>query len=185
MNIHEFYGYNAIKRGDNNFTAGITTEIQLVSRLSFRTGLLYSNKDYTGFFGCPACYYDWTELSQYDASRETIKQRYLEVPAVARFYFIQNRFSLFGDAGVGGSFLVENENANYNAEARQVKSNNFIFNAEVGVGVSYTIVRYIEISITTVYRNSLTTYIATDDVQLRSFGISGGICYRFRNIRPE
>jgi hypothetical protein len=46
-------------------------------------------------------------------------------------------------------------------------------------------VRYIEISITTVYRNSITTYIATDDMQLRAFGVVGGISYRFKNVRPE
>ncbi len=185
VNIHEFYGYSAIERGDNNFTAGITTEIKLLSRLSLRTGLLYSNKDYTGSFGCPQCYYAFSDYLVYDASRQTIKQRYLELPAAARFYFVQNRFSLFGELGVVNSFLVDNDRTNSNIKHSEVKSNNYILNAEAGVGISYTVVRYIEISVTTVYRNSITTYIATDDMQLRSFGVVGGISYRFRNSRPQ
>jgi hypothetical protein len=185
VNIHEFYGYSAIERGDNNFTAGITTEIKLLSRLSLRTGLLYSNKDYTGYFGCPQCYYDVMPGYSWDYPRETIKQRYLEIPATARFYFVQNRLNVFGDIGVVNSFLVDNQSTNGNIEGSEVKSNNFIFQAEAGVGVSFTIVRYIEISITTVYRNSITTYIATDDMQLRAFGVVGGISYRFKNVRPE
>lgn len=185
MNIHEFFGYSAIKRGDNNFTAGVTTEIKLLSRLSLRTGLLYSNKDYTGYFGCPQCYYDAIPIDYYEIMPETITQRYLEIPAAARFYFVQNRFSLFGDLGIVNSFLVDNDHTNSDLEDRKVKSNNYILNAEADIGISYTIVRYIEISITTVYRNSITTYIATDDMQLRSFGVVGGINYRFKNHRPQ
>lgn len=183
VNIHEFYGYNAIERS-NNFTAGITTELSILSRLSLRTGLLYSNKDYTGYFGCPTCYYYDMFSYPYEPRRETIRQRYLEVPAVARYYFVQDQLSVFADAGVGGSFLVQNESTS-DFDASVVKSNNFILNAEVGVGASYTIVKFIEISVTTVYRNSVTTYIYTDNMQLRSFGIVGGISYRFRNVRPQ
>jgi hypothetical protein len=183
VNIHEFYGYNSIERG-NNFTAGITTELSILSRLSLRTGLLYSNKDYTGYFGCPTCYYYDAFAYPYEFGRETIRQRYLEVPAVARYYFVQDQLSVFADAGVGGSFLVQNQSTS-DLDGSVVKSNNFILNAEVGVGASYTIVKFIEISITTVYRNSLTTYIYTDNMQLRSFGVVGGISYRFRNVRPQ
>jgi hypothetical protein len=185
INIHEFYRYNGIERGDNNFTAGITTEIKLLSRLSLRTGLLYSNKDYTGSLDCAYCSYSFSDYSLFYAGRQTIKQRYLELPAAARFYFAQNRLNLFGELGVVNSFLVDNDRSNSNIEQSELKSNNYILNAEAGVGVSYTIVRYIEISVTTVYRNSITTYIATDNVQLRSFGIVGGISYRFRNARPQ
>jgi hypothetical protein len=191
VNIHEFYGYAGIEKGDNNFTVGVTTEIALLSRLSLRTGLLYANKDYSGVFGCSKCvYYDFMSSFRADymlrmPERETIKQRYLEVPAVARFYFVSKRLSVYADGGFTGSFLVENENEINRGDDMEVKSNNFILNAEGGVGVSYTIVKVIEISITTVYRNSLTTYIATDDMQLRSFGVVGGISYRFKNVRPE
>jgi hypothetical protein len=179
--IHEFYGYSSIERG-NNFTAGINTELKLHSRLSLRTGLLYVNRDYTGIFMCATCDYDM--MLNYVPGRETIKQRYLEVPAVARFYFVQKPFGLFADAGIASNFLVQNQSSS-NMGDSEIKSNNFILNAEVGVGVSYTIVKYIEISITTVYRNSITTYIYTDDMQLRSFGVMGGISYRFRDQRPE
>jgi hypothetical protein len=183
INIHEFYGYSSVEPGDN-FTAGVTTELKLLSRLSLRTGLLYSNKDYTGLFVCATCSSDLMLGDLYNAERERITQRYLEIPAVARFYFVQKQFGLFADAGVTGNFLVQNESTN-NVGDSKIKSNNFILNAEVGIGVSYTIVKYIEISITTVYRNSITTYIYTDDMQLRSFGITGGISYRLGNVRPE
>jgi hypothetical protein len=181
--IHEFLGYSFLERG-NNFTAGVTTELKLHSRLSLRTGLLYANRDYTGFFMCATCNQE-TMLDYLDnPGRQTIKQRYLEIPAVARFYFAQNQFGLFADAGIASNFLVQNESSGNPSES-EVKSNNFILNAEVGIGVSYTIVKYIEISITTVYRNSITTYIYTDNMQLRSFGVTGGISYRFRDQRPE
>jgi hypothetical protein len=178
--IHEFFGYSSLERG-NNFTAGVTTELKLYSRLSLRTGLLYANRDYTGIFMCATCNYD---MMITNSERQAIKQRYLEVPAIARFYLVQKQFGLFADAGVTSNFLVQNQSSS-NIGDSEIKSNNFILNAEVGVGVSYTIVKYIEISITTVYRNSITTYIYTDDMQLRSFGVMGGISYRFRDQRPE
>jgi hypothetical protein len=181
VNIHEFYGYRSVEPG-TNFTGGITTELKLNSRLSLRTGLLYSNKDYTGIFVCATCEYDM--MSSYASDQETIKQRYLEVPAIARFYFVQKQFGFFAEAGVTNNFLVQNQSSS-NIGDSQVKSNNFILNAEGGIGVSYTIIKYIEISITTVYRNSITTYIYTDNMQLRSFGVTGGISYRFRDQRPE
>lgn len=185
VNIHEFYGYNALERS-NNFTAGINTEIKLLTRLSLRTGLLYSKKDYTGYFGCPKCYYYDALPESYSSNTEpeTVIQRYLEIPAIARFYFVQKQFSLFADAGFNGSFLVQNSTTS-DWDDSQVKSNNFILNAEAGVGASYTIVKFIEITITTVYRNSVTTYIYTDNMQLRAFGITGGINYRFGNVRPQ
>jgi hypothetical protein len=170
--------YNDVKPGNNNFTAGTTVEVALLSRLSVRTGLLYSNRDFTGYFVCYRCYYE--QGNPPIPKLETIRQRYLDVPLSARVYLISGRLNLFGDAGLVGNFLIENETKVERHEMYQVKSNEFLLSWEGGIGTSYSLNKHIDISLSAVYRSSLTEYLPNDEIQIRSFGVVGGLAYKFK-----
>jgi hypothetical protein len=170
--------YYDVEPGNNNFTAGVTAEIGLLSRLSVRTGLLYSNRDFTGYFVCNTCYYEEGKVPV--PNLETISQRYLDIPLSARIYLISGRFNLFGDAGLVGNFLIENETQVERHEMNRVKSNEFLLSWEGGIGASYSIVKHIEVSLTAVYRSSLTEYLPNDELRIQSFGIVGGLAYKFK-----
>jgi hypothetical protein len=170
--------YSGIEKGRNNFTAGVTTEVSFTKLLALRTGLLYSNRDYTGKFSCYSCYYE-QNIDPF-RERETIKQRYLDVPLIARFYVLPGRFSLYADAGLIGNFLIENGTEVYQHDLNKVESNDIILSGEAGVGVSYLLNRKIEVSLTAAWRNSLTEYHPKDDMQLRSLGVIAGLAYRLK-----
>jgi hypothetical protein len=170
--------YKDVKPGNNNFTAGTTVEVGLLSRLSVRTGLLYSNRDFTGYFVCYMCYYE--EGNPPIPKLETIKQRYLDVPLSARFYLISGRLKLFGDAGLVGNFLIENETKVERHEMYQINSKDFLLSWEGGIGTSYSLNKHIDVSLAAVYRSSLTEYIPKDEMQIRSFGVVGGLAYKFK-----
>jgi hypothetical protein len=170
--------YYDVKPANNNFTAGITTEIALLSRLSVRTGLLYSNRDFTGYFACYMCLYEQGNILI--PKLETIRQRYLDVPLSARFYLISGRLNLFGDAGLVGNFLIQNGTKVEQHEMYQVNSNDFLLSWEGGIGTSYSLNKHIDVSLAAVYRSSLTEYIPKDEMQIRSFGVVGGLAYKFK-----
>lgn len=167
--------YSSIEQS-NNFTAGLTSEVSLLSRLSIRTGVTYSNRDFTGYFTCFQC--EFVAGSTPFAQRETVQQRYLNVPVAARYYFINKTFSVYSDLGVTGNFLIENTTKVYKHDITKVNSNSFLLSGEAGVGVSYTFFRNVEVSVSAVYRHGLTEYIKTDDMEFRSFGVVGGVSYR-------
>lgn len=159
-----------LEPSDFNFTAGLTGQFTIKPKLEFVTGVTYSKKDFTGTYYCHVC--DFSVLPQ----PELIRQRYLEVPALLRYNFLDKKLGLNIEAGLLGGYRTNNIETQYGHD--ELFGSRYLLSGQAGLGASYDVGQKISLSLTTVYRSLLKNYSKETDAALRSFGLVTGIAYR-------
>ncbi|GAB5418974.1 MAG: hypothetical protein Crog4KO_00450 [Crocinitomicaceae bacterium] len=116
------------------FTSGIGVSYRFSNNLEFSTGVRYSRKrqQMTGymynsplFCGTPDnCYISYIPMSQ----------NYLEVPLLARYYFLPGKFKMHLEGGSVGSYQMKQNGSWSNAS--------WLLGAQAGVGIDYFVNRW-------------------------------------------
>ena len=102
MVFDQYTGYSA-DYDKINYRIGLNLEYQLEQNFSMNTAIQYSNKDFTGTYYCAVCDFP------VPPSPEDIDNRFIEVPLSLRYYFLPDRFGLFGEVGINNQFLLNEE----------------------------------------------------------------------------
>ncbi|MCF6169060.1 hypothetical protein [Lutibacter sp.] len=138
-------GYSNIVYNEFNFTSGIIAEYSVSSKLNILSGILYSKKDFIGTYNCATCdiIYPFPGYSP-----ELIKQRFLEIPILLKYFLINDRFNLSFVSGLNNGFVVEND----------LKNNRYVLNGVIGLEIGYEFIEKWNIQLGTDYRKSLTHF---------------------------
>lgn len=145
-------GYNA-SFDQTNYTAGFVVNYQQNTQLSFSSGLLYSNNDFTGGLNCPAC------LLVNDTPIE-IKQRFLSIPMIGKYQLAQGNLVPYVEAGLHNNISIQ-------SDLDQI-ANFYFLEASIGGSVYYQLSEKWKFGIGYRYRTSLTNVYSSDSVKLRT-----------------
>jgi hypothetical protein len=152
----------------NNFTLGINSQFFINNKISFSTGLLYSNKDFTGTFNCATC--EPTSFPIY--SPEIIKQRFLIIPASIDYNFQLGNLKPTLIAGFKNNIEMEND--------LKEQSKGYFLEAFFGVLINYEILETWNIGVGYNYQAALTDLYKTDEYNLRTNSFYIQVNYRIK-----
>lgn len=173
-----------IKDTEFNFTTGIVGQMEINSKLDVTTGLSYSKKDITSLVYCVGCHY----IALYFPEPELIKQRYIEIPIGMRYHFVDKKLNVHAEAGLIGSYLIKETDTyseypelNSIIKDRYAK-NKFFLSGQIGMGTDLNLDQRMNLSFTTVYRNSLSANFSNDpNFKLRSLGFVTELVYQIKH----
>ncbi|WP_286742812.1 outer membrane beta-barrel protein [Roseivirga sp. UBA1976] len=148
--------YDRIVRDRSNFSMGITANLlSNSSSFSFRSGLLYAQKDITSFKECGFCHTLFNALIVPEYRR--VEQRYLSVPFLIRYEPKQSRLSPIAEVGLYNHFLVNDGQLNQNRSA--------YMEASFALGASYKLNNTLRAELKYNYRASLSTVYSGEVVR--------------------
>jgi len=164
-------GYD-LEPADFNYTAGLSGQFNIKPGLEFLTGINYSQKDFTSTVNCPACRF------LVPPKPMSLTYEYLEVPALLSYSILHKRIGLNAEAGfLGGYSLNDLENEN----DKILFGSRYLLSGQAGVGLSYTILQDIDITLKGIYRRTIDDFAKeTDADKLSSVAIATGITYTFK-----
>ena len=148
-------GYG-IEFDKNNYTLGLTIQFFINKKISLSTGLLYSNKDFSGTFNCATC--DPTSYPIY--SPETIKQRFLVIPTSIDYNFRFGNLKPILRTGFKNNIGVDND--------LKEQSKGYFLEAFFGVLMNYEILETWNIGVGYNYQTTFTDLYKTDEYNLRA-----------------
>lgn len=129
-----------IFRDEYNYSIGFTTTLLTNSNFSFKSGLLYSNKDLKSIYLCPSC------LSIGIPTPDFIKQRFISVPIQLNFRAKEYRISPVFEAGLISNFGL--------SEGVEFSRDNFL-EASFSLGMAYAISESFDIQLSYFNRSAI------------------------------
>lgn len=153
----------------NNFSLGLTTQYFINKKLSISSGLLYSNKDFTGTFNCATCGGS-PPFPTY--SPETIKQRFLVIPASIDYTFLFGSLMPVLKAGLKNNVEISND-------LKEV-SKGYFLEAFFGAFVKYKFLENWNIGFGYNYQIALTDLYKTDEFNLKTNNFYLQINYKLK-----
>ncbi|WP_456423514.1 hypothetical protein [Lutibacter sp.] len=158
-------GYSNIVYDEFNFTSGIVSEYIINSKLNISLGILYSTKDFTGVYNCATCDIIYAPPEYFP---ELIKQRFLEIPILLKYFLINDKFNLAIASGLSNGFVVDND----------LKNKNYVLSGVIGLEVGYEFIEKWNIQLGTDYRKSLTYFYNDKNYNFKSNGLYFKILHR-------
>jgi opacity protein-like surface antigen len=169
------------------FTTGLNMAFRYSSRLSFETGLLFSNK---GKRTRDIYFKHSSDQEEPEIGRFITDYLYLDIPIKAKYHFTDGRAKIFVAAGFSSNiFLFAQDNIEFTNSDGVIENKTVRIDASfkkvnlaviAGFGLSYDISRQLYFKIEPTYRRSITSivnnYITT---HLYSAGIDVGLFYAF------
>ncbi|MCF6306572.1 MAG: porin family protein [Flavobacteriaceae bacterium] len=153
---------------NNNFSLGLITQYFINKKLSISSGLLYSNKDFTGTFNCATC--GSTPFPTY--SPETIKQRFLVIPASIDYTFLLGSLKPILKVGLKNNVEINND-------LKEI-SKGYFLEAFFGALVNYEFLEYWNIGVGYNYQITLTELYKTDEFNLKTNNFYIQINYKLK-----
>lgn len=160
-----------LEPADFNYTTGLTAQFALGSRTEFLTGFTYSKKDFTSTFYCHVC--DFSRLPQ----PEPIRLRYLEIPLLIRYNFLDKKLGLYADAGLLSGYRVSESDSDTD---EVMFGSNYLLSGQVGLGASYAIGPRIGLNLNAVYRKTLEDFSKDTNLELNSIGVGAGFAFKLK-----
>lgn len=161
-------GYG-IEFDKNNYTIGLNTQYFINKKFSLSSGLLYSNKDFTGTFNCATC--DYTGgFPIY--SPEILKQRFLVIPTSIDYNLQFGSLKPVLKVGFKNNIEIDND--------LKHQSKGYFLEAFVGVLINYEILETWNIGVGYNYQAALTDLYKTDKFNLRTNSFYLQINYRIK-----
>lgn len=157
----EYTGYFA-EYNKANYKFGLNVEYKFKENLSINTAINYSNKDFTGTYYCMVCSFIVAP------SPQEIEFRFVEVPVTLKYYFLPNKFRLFGEAGFNNFFLLNKE----------VTDNLYVLGIKLGAGFEYSLTEKTAFQIAIDYNNGITNLYKESNFKINSFAIGISILKR-------
>lgn len=161
-------GYG-IEFDKNNHTLGVITQFLFNEKVSLSSGLLYSNKDFTGTYSCGTCDFIGTFPGY---SPETLKQRFLVIPASIDYNFQLGNLTPILKAGFKNNIEINND--------LKEQSKGYFLEAFFGVLMNYEILETWNIGVGYNYQTALTDLYKTDEYNLRANSFYLQINYRIK-----
>lgn len=161
-------GYG-IEFDKNNYTLGLITKFFFNEKVSLSSGLLYSNKDFTGTYSCGTCDYIGTFPGY---SPETLKQRFIVIPASIDYNFQIGNLKPVLKAGFKNNIEINND--------LKEQSKGYFLEAFFGVLVNYEISNTWDIGVGYNYQTALSDLYKTDEYNLRTNSFNLQINYRIK-----
>lgn len=166
MTSGPYQGYT-INQSEFNYSIGVTTLSSLNNRFSLVTGLVYSNKDFTGTFYCDVCDY------LFAPEPELIKLRYLEVPVSIRYWLWKGNVKGFVETGLVNSFSVNETFSGFYTKFLERKK--FILSGFIGLGAQANLTKKMDVSGSLFLQKSLTDTFENYGFKFHSVGISATV----------
>jgi hypothetical protein len=148
----DFNGY-AILFDKNNFSIGLKADYAFTEKLSLSSGLLYSNKDFSGIYNCASCIALETFI-------ETIEQRFLIVPIAINYSFLKSKLKPYVQFGFNNNIEVQNDLKTF--------SNGYFLEAFGGGYLYYNFLETWSVGLGYRYQTALSNLYKTDEFNLRT-----------------
>lgn len=149
-------GY-AIELNKGNYSFGLGAQYLVQKKLSISSGILFSNKDFTGTYNCATCDYIGTFPI---FSPELIRQRFLVIPISIIYKFSSGKFKPIINGGFKNNLGIKSD--------LKEQSKNYFLEAFIGASVYYDFFENWEAGIGYNYQASLTNLYKTDEFNLRT-----------------
>jgi long-subunit fatty acid transport protein len=157
-------GYG-IELDKNNYTIGLNAQYFLNKKVSLSSGILYSNKDFTGTFNCATCDF-------FGSFPETIKQRFLVIPLSIDYNLQFGNLKPILKAGFNNNIETDN--------GLKEQSKSYFLEAFVGILMNYEIIENCNIGVGYNYQTALTDLYKTDEYNLKTNTFYLQINYRIK-----
>lgn len=157
-------GY-AIKFDKNNFSLGLTTAFSISKKIMLQSGILYTNKDFTGIYNCATC-----RLSQ--TIPKTIEQKFLTIPFDIQYAFLSGKWKPYLQAGVNSNMEIQND--------LKAQSNGYFLELVMGASILCEIAANWRVGIGYNYQTTLSDLYKTDKFILKTNNVFIGIHYRLK-----
>ncbi|RPD90074.1 hypothetical protein EGM88_15765 [Aureibaculum marinum] len=161
-------GYG-IEFDKNNYSLGLITQFFFNEKISVSSGFLYSNKDFTGTYSCGTCDYIGTFPGY---SPETIKQRFIVIPASIDYSFQIGNLNPILKAGFKNNIEINNN--------LKEQSKGYFLEAFMGFLMNYGISNTWNIGVGYNYQTALSDLYKTDEYKLRTNSFYLQINYRIK-----
>lgn len=146
-------GYS-VKFDQTNYSIGLRTKYSLQEKLELSSGILFSNKDFSGRYNCATC--DFIGIFP----ETTIEQRFLTIPLSIEYIFLKGKFKPALEGGFENNFKLKND-------LKQI-SNNYFLEAYLGVSINYVLMEKWNLNGGYNYQKSISELYKTDDCKLRT-----------------
>ncbi len=146
-------GY-AIEWDKSNYSFGLVTNYLIREKFSLSSGILYSNKDFTGTYNCATC--DLFELFP----AETIEQRFLTVPLSINYTVLPGKLKPILKGGIKNHLEIKND--------LKKQSKGYFLEAFIGASVYYGFLENWNAGIGYNYQTALSDLYETDEFNLRT-----------------
>ncbi len=147
-------GYEGIDYDQNNYTLGLTIRHFFGEKLGISSGILYSNKDFTGAYTCVVC-------NAFTApTPEIIEQRFLVVPVSIFYSLLPGKLKPILESGFKNNFEIQNN--------AQGKSKGYFLEAFIGGSINYGFTENLTAGIGYNYQTAITDLYKTDGYNLRT-----------------
>lgn len=157
-------GYG-IEFDQNNYTIGLTTQYFFNKKISLSSGILFSNKDFTGTFNCATCDF-------FESFPQPIEQRFLVIPLSIDYNFQLGNLKPILKAGFNNNIETDND--------LKEQSNGYFLEAFVGILINYQIIENWNIGVGYNYQTALSNLYKTDEYKLRTNSFYLQINYRIK-----
>lgn len=149
-------GYN-VDFDQFNYSLGLKGQYKFNERLGLSTGLLYSNKDFTGAFDCSVCSVD--SGSKITGPR-IIEQQFLSIPLSLDYSLSTGRLRPVLTGGFRNNIEAKNDLEEY--------SNGYFLEGFLGASLHYDLADKLNVRIGYRYQTALSDLYKTDEFNLRS-----------------
>ncbi len=161
-------GYG-IEFNKKNYTIGVSTQFFFNEKVSLSSGILYSNKDFSGIYSCGTCDYIGTFPGY---SPEIIEQRFLVIPVSIDYNFQIGNLKPILKAGFKNNIEIDND--------LKEQSKGYFLEAFFGVLMNYEILDTWSIGVGYNYQTALSDLYKTDEYNLRTNSFYLQINYRIK-----
>ncbi|WP_186755935.1 outer membrane beta-barrel protein [Echinicola salinicaeni] len=152
-----------------NYSLGFTGQYKFNDRLGLSTGLLYSNKDFTGAFDCSVC--SVKPESKITGPR-IIEQQFLSIPLSLDYSLSEGRLRPVLTGGFRNNIETKNDLEEY--------SEGYFLEGFLGASLNYDLAEKFNAGIGYRYQTALSDLYKTDDFKLRSHSVFLQVNYLLR-----
>ena len=151
----------------NNYSFGLTARYLIKKKLSISSGILYSNKDFTGTYNCATCGF-------YDPFPETIEQKFLVIPISINYMLLTGKLRPIINGGIKNNLNIIND--------LKEQSKNYFLETFIGASVYYEFSKNWMVEIGYNFQIALTDLYKTDEFNLKTNNFLLQINYTFKTL---
>ncbi|WP_200975600.1 outer membrane beta-barrel protein [Echinicola sp. 20G] len=152
-----------------NFSLGLSSQYHIQKKLSLSSGILFSNKDFSGTYSCASCL---TQFRLFYPEVVLVKQQFLTIPLSINYSLLTGRLRPVLTGGFRNNIEVKND--------LDELSNGYFLEGFLGAGIYYALAEKLDAGIGYRYLTALSDLYKTDDFNLRSNSIFLQVNYSLR-----
>ncbi|GAB3650698.1 hypothetical protein GCM10028791_18330 [Echinicola sediminis] len=161
------YGVNFDR---TNFSLGVNGRYPFWERLGLSSGIIYSNKDFTGTYDCAAC--SIASSNYFFYAPEKIEQQFLTIPLSLDYSILTGKLRPVLLGGVKHNVEIKN--------GLEAYSKGYFLEGFLGAALYYRLVEKVYLGMGYRYQTALSDLYKTDDFKLRTSSFFIEVNYSFR-----